>query len=149
MNDLILTISTGIFGEKDKGAYSIVLSGGTPYHDQDDGDVIHYSGTEGKDFTPTENTLHLVRSAELGNEIRVIRSCHLPKKNPYRPELGLRYDGLYTVKYYIIVDQKSAIYRFRLERCAGQEPIRCEDNGARRPTIFEVEEYKRLTEKGR
>ncbi|CAO2658066.1 Nn.00g073260.m01.CDS01 [Neocucurbitaria sp. VM-36] len=137
----------GIFGEKDKGAYSIVLSGGSGYHDQDDGDVIEYSGTEGKNFTPTENTLHLVKSAEMRNEIRVIRSSQLNRRNRYRPERGLRYDGLYVVTGYTVVDKVTAMHRFRLERCAGQEAIRCEDNGARRPTIFEVREYERLKAK--
>ncbi|KAJ4366381.1 hypothetical protein N0V83_008017 [Neocucurbitaria cava] len=134
----------GISGEKDKGAYSIVLSGGSGYHDKDDGDTIEYSGTEGKNFTPTENTLHLVKSLELGNPIRVIRSAQLVKTNKYRPELGLRYDGLYTVKGYVIVDRETAMHQFRLERCKGQEKIRCEDNAARRPTIFEVKEHERL-----
>ncbi|KAI4647466.1 uncharacterized protein J4E79_010324 [Alternaria viburni] len=80
----------GIYGERDKGAYSIVLSGGNPYHDVDNGDTIEYSGTEGRNGTPTENTAHLIKSAELLNPIRVIRSAQLNKKNPYRPELGLR-----------------------------------------------------------
>ncbi|KAI4953395.1 hypothetical protein J4E91_002242 [Alternaria rosae] len=80
----------GIYGERDKGAYSIVLSGGNPYHDVDNGGTIEYSGTEGRNSTPTENTLHLLKSAELVNPIRVIRSAQLSKKNPFRPELGLR-----------------------------------------------------------
>ncbi|KAH7344259.1 PUA-like domain-containing protein [Pyrenochaeta sp. MPI-SDFR-AT-0127] len=137
----------GIFGEKDKGAYSIVLSGGNKYHDQDNGDTIEYSGTEGKDGIPTENTSHLIHSMDLGNPIRVIRSAQLHKKNKYRPELGFRYDGLYEVKGYKLVDADKAIYRFALQRCENQEPIRCEKNAARRPTIFEVREYDKLREK--
>ncbi|KAF2032972.1 hypothetical protein EK21DRAFT_59783 [Setomelanomma holmii] len=136
----------GIFGEKDKGAYSIVLSSGG-YHDQDDGDVIEYSGTDGKDFMPTENTQHMILSATLGNDIRVIRSSQLQKgKSKYRPELGLRYDGLYKIKSYELVDKEKQRYRFRLERCLGQDPIRHKGN-ARRPTIFEVEEFERLRTK--
>jgi hypothetical protein len=137
----------GIFGEKDKGAYSIVLSGGG-YHDKDDGDVIEYSGTDGKNFTPTEVTQQMITSATLGNDIRVIRSSQLQKgKSKYRPQLGLRYDGLYRIMSYELVDKEKQRYQFRLERCPGQHPIRYEENAARRPTIFEVEEFERLRTK--
>jgi hypothetical protein len=137
----------GIFGDKEHGAYSIVLSGGG-YKDKDEGDVIEYSGTEGKDFTPTDATLSMLRSAKSGNEIRVIRSSNLTeKKSKYRPEVGFRYDGLYKIKSFEMVSMEKEMYRFRLERCPGQQPIRCEDNAARRPTIFEVEAYKKLKSK--
>jgi hypothetical protein len=137
----------GIFGDKEHGAYSIVLSGGG-YKDKDEGDVIEYSGTEGKDFTPTDATLSMLRSAKSGNEIRVIRSSNLTeKKSKYRPEVGFRYDGLYKIKSFEMVSIEKEMYRFRLERCPGQQPIRCEDNAARRPTIFEVEAYKKLKSK--
>ncbi|KAL6706432.1 hypothetical protein ACN47E_005538 [Coniothyrium glycines] len=134
----------GIYGARDQGAFSIVLSGGGGYHDQDNGEEIWYSGTEGKDFSPTENTSHLLQSIELRYPVRVLRSHQLNKKNRYRPEVGLRYDGLYTVMMAQNVDEEKAMYRFRLVRCEGQEAIRCEDNAARRPTIFEVEEWERL-----
>ncbi|KAH7086165.1 hypothetical protein FB567DRAFT_445167 [Paraphoma chrysanthemicola] len=137
----------GISGEKDKGAYSIVLSGSS-YDDKDDGDVIEYSGTDGKNFTPTDVTQHMITSATLGNVIRVIRSSQLQKgKSKYRPELGLRYDGLYKIKSYQLVEKEKQRYQFRLERCEGQDPIRSEDNAARRPTIYEVEEFERLRSK--
>ncbi|KAI9874521.1 MAG: hypothetical protein M1823_007665, partial [Watsoniomyces obsoletus] len=137
----------GISGEKEKGAYSIVLSGGS-YHDKDDGDVIEYSGTDGKNYTPTEVTQYMITSATLGNVIRVIRSSQLQKgKSKYRPELGLRYDGLYKIKNYQLVEKEKQRYQFRLERCEGQDPIRSEDNAARRPTIFEVEEFEKLRTK--
>jgi hypothetical protein len=38
------------------------------------------------------------------------------------------------------------MYRFHLERCGGQEPIRYQGK-ARRPTVFEVQEYERLKAK--
>jgi hypothetical protein len=133
----------GIYGEREKGAYSIVLSGGG-YHDKDEGDVIEYSGTEGKNFTPTESTQHMITSATLGNPIRVIRSHQLNKKNPYRPKHGLRYDGLYTVKSFVIMDNQKQIHRFRLERCSDQHPIRCGDDASSRPTIYEVSAYEQV-----
>jgi hypothetical protein len=133
----------GIFGEKDKGAYSIVLSGGG-YHDKDDGDTIEYCGTEGKNFTPTKATQHMTTSARLSNPIRVIRSHQLHQNNKYRPEHGLRYDGLYTIKSYEIVDNEKQIHRFKLERCPGQESIRCADDASKRPTIYEVSAYRQV-----
>ncbi|UPX13268.1 uncharacterized protein EKO05_0003785 [Ascochyta rabiei] len=129
----------GIYGDKDKGAYSIVLSGGG-YHDQDDGDTIEYSGTDGKDYQATDATLSMIKSAELGNHIRVIRSSQLLKSNRYRPSCGLRYDGLYQVKSYKELDNKKRTYRFHLVRIPGQEPIRF-DGDAKRPTVFEEEAY--------
>jgi hypothetical protein len=137
----------GIYGERDRGAYSIVLSGGHAYHDIDNGDTIEYSGTEGKDSTPTENTLHLLRSAALLNPIRVIRSAQLSKKNKFRPQLGFRYDGLYVVRGFTMVDQDKAMYRFRLERIEGQDPIRWHGK-ASRPTSFEIRVYHWLKDKG-
>jgi hypothetical protein len=136
----------GIFGEKEKGTYSIVMSGGGGYHDDDHGDTITYSGTDGRDFTPTENTLRLVESSKLGNPVRVIRSAQLNKSNKYRPEMGLRYDGLYTVKGYTITDLQKQIHRFVLVREEGQEQIRCEGR-AKRPTGEEKREFERLRAK--
>jgi hypothetical protein len=133
----------GIFGDKENGAYSIVLSSGG-YHDVDDGDSIEYSGTDGKAFTPTEATSQMITSAKLGNQIRVIRSAQLNRGNRFRPERGLRYDGLYVIKSYKEVDKEAQKYRFRLERCPGQAPIRCGDSNSRRPTIFEMDEYDKL-----
>jgi len=137
----------GIYGDKEEGTYSIVLSGGGGYHDKDEGDIIEYSGTEGKDFTPTDATLSMIKSAELGNEFRVIRSSQLIKKNPHRPEVGLRYDGLYTIKSFQLVDKGTQIHRFLLERCPGQEPIRSGQNASTRPTFYEISEYEQTKEK--
>jgi hypothetical protein len=139
-------LTVGIFGDKEKGTYSIVLSGGG-YHDVDNGESIEYSGTDGKNFTATEATSQMITSAKLGNPIRVIRSAQLHKGNEYRPERGLRYDGLYVIKSYKEVDKAAQKYRFSLERCPGQAPIRCGDGNSRRPTIFEMHEYDKL--KGR
>jgi hypothetical protein len=137
----------GIYGDKEDGTYSIVLSGGGGYHDKDDGNIIEYSGTDGKNFMPTDATLAMIKSAEKGNEIRVIRSSQLVKKNQYRPEVGLRYDGLYTIKSFQLVDKEKQIHRFVLERLPGQGPIRSGQNASARPTIYEIREYERTKEK--
>jgi hypothetical protein len=138
----------GIYGEKEKGAYSVVLSGGT-YDDEDNGVEIWYSGTDGRLYMPTENTNRLIESHKLQNEIRVLRSHQLPKNNPYRPVVGLRYDGCYKVHNMKLIDPEKQKYKFKLVRCEGQFPIRCEDNAARRPTRFEIDEDDRLRKSGR
>jgi hypothetical protein len=141
----------GIYGEKEKGAYSLVLSGGGPaYGDEDNGDEIWYSGTDGSNFTPTENTTRLIESCNhIHNQVRVLRSHQLPKNNPYRPEVGLRYDGLYEVVEQKLVDREKARYKFKLVRSKGQFPIRCRNNAASRPTRFEIDEDDKLRRSGR
>ncbi|KAF2177663.1 hypothetical protein K469DRAFT_602517 [Zopfia rhizophila CBS 207.26] len=135
----------GIYGEKGKGAYSIVLSGGNHYSDEDNGDSIWYCGTDGKDSTPTENTQRMIETCDkVKQPVRVIRSWNLTKSNPYRPLRGFRYDGLYNVVGYQLQNAEKAIYRFKLIRVPGQDPIRYEDNRARRPTRFEIDEYDKL-----
>ncbi|KAH6642980.1 hypothetical protein C7974DRAFT_113910 [Boeremia exigua] len=129
----------GIYGDKERGAYSIVLSSGG-YHDRDDGDTIEYSGTEGSNFEIKAATQSMVVSSKLRNHIRVLRSSQLPKSNKYRPSCGLRYDGLYQIKSYKILDQEKQIHRFHLERVPGQFPIRFEGD-AKRPTMLEEKAY--------
>ncbi|KAJ4358340.1 uncharacterized protein N0V89_002922 [Didymosphaeria variabile] len=143
----------GIWGQKGKGAYSIVLSSGG-YKDKDDGDEIWYSGTDNKNSNnkdPTENTQRLIESCEEfpNQPVRVLRSSQLPLTNRYRPRVGLRYDGLYKVVGYEILDKAKQEHLFKLVRCENQNPIRCEDNAARRPTKYEEDEYTRLKKDGR
>ncbi|KAF1924789.1 uncharacterized protein M421DRAFT_424426 [Didymella exigua CBS 183.55] len=135
----------GIYGDKEQGAYSIILSSGG-YHDKDDGDTIEYSGTEGSNFQIKAATQSMITSAKLGNHIRVLRSSQLPTSNKYRPQVGLRYDGLYQIKSYKEINLEKQDHLFRLERIPGQQPIRSE-GPAKRPTLFEVQEYDRC--KGR
>jgi len=141
----------GIFGEKAKGAYSIVMSGAgnSQYDDEDNGEEVWYSGTDGSNFTPTESTQRLIESCDvIKRPVRVLRSHQLPKKNQYRPEVGLRYDGLYWVVDKRLVDPKKQKYKFRLVRCENQHPIRHEDTPARRPTVYEIIEFEKLKKFG-
>jgi hypothetical protein len=83
------------------------------------------------------------------NPVRVIRSWNLNKKsNPYRPQRGFRYDGLYIIDGSTLVDSSKAIYKFHLTRLRDQDPIRYQENAARRPTRYEVEKYDELRIKG-
>ena len=121
-----------------------MLSGGGGYNDQDSGASIVYSGTDGQDFTPTEATQQMLRSAELGNEIRVVRSADLHRDNRYRPVIGFRYDGLYTIKGFELVDKEKQIHQFMLEKRPSQDEIQSRDNAASQPTQYEINEYKSL-----
>ena len=137
----------GIYGEASKGAYSIVLSGGNHYSDVDNGDTIWYSGTDSKDETPTENTRRMLEMLEtpppLRQPVRVIRSWNLRKDNPYRPQRGFRYDGLYDVQRSKVLDGSKAIHAFYLVRRDRQDPIRYQGAEAR-PTAQEIREYDKL-----
>lgn len=136
----------GIWGERGLGTYSIVMSGGGGYNDVDEGDEIWYTGTDGKDGNPTENTTRMIETAEeIHQPVRVIRSSNLAKKNKYRPVRGFRYDGLYYIVGYRILDEAKAEHQFHLRRCEGQDPIRWENKPSRRPTRWEIEEYDKLT----
>ncbi|KAF2493601.1 hypothetical protein BU16DRAFT_528868 [Lophium mytilinum] len=142
----------GIFGEKNRGTYSIVVSGGHKYGDKDEGEEIWYTGTDGTDETPTENTKRLFESCEMPeNEkepVRVIRSWNLNKENKYRPAGGFRYDGLYDVVESEPVNKNLGMYKFLLVRRAGQDPIRFE-GVEMRPTQQELNAYKKLQQDDR
>jgi putative restriction endonuclease len=90
----------GIAGTRERGADSIVVSGG--YADRDEGDVIYYTGHGGREgrrhvrdqtFDEVGNAA-LVTSQLRGTPVRVIRG----KKAEFGPESGYQYDGLFFVK---------------------------------------------------
>ena len=135
-------IEAGIHGQPSKGAYSIVLSGGG-YADIDDGDTLKYCGTSGVGGKPTAGTEHLKNAFILENPVRVLRSYALAAKNKYRPSKGLRYDGLYSVVDFEILDKDTAMHRFSLRRCQGQDPIRFKDE-EQRPTDEELRENRKI-----
>ncbi|KAM5456837.1 hypothetical protein MaudCBS49596_001078 [Microsporum audouinii] len=141
-------IEGGISGNKSIGAVSIVLSssgGNHTYADIDLGDTVWYCGTRGKDGEVSANTALLLEAANKKSDIRVLRSSKLPKLNPYRPLEGIRYDGLYNICDYEILDPKTALHRFKLKRVQGQTPIRYKGPEAR-PTAREVEELRKANE---
>ncbi|KAK1060292.1 hypothetical protein LTR33_012954 [Friedmanniomyces endolithicus] len=128
----------GISGATGEGAYSCVMSGGSTYEDEDHGEWVLYCGTDSKYGTVTELTPRMLESVENGEPIRLIRSSQL--KSPYAPEIGFRYDGLYKAVSYERLGDPSSIeqrHRFRLERIAGQAPIRGREP-EKRPTKQEL-----------
>ncbi|KAI9820109.1 MAG: hypothetical protein M1832_003816 [Thelocarpon impressellum] len=135
-------IEAGIHGQPGSGAFSIILSSGG-YEDRDEGERILYCGTSGSDGKPTAGTRHMKESHQLRGPVRVLRSAGLHQTNKYRPAKGLRYDGLYDVVDYEILDAKTAMHRFSLRRRPGQDPIRYE-GVERRPTDEEVAAYVKI-----
>lgn len=120
----------GIAGSKESGCYSIIISGGGDYADRDLGDVVWYtgSGEVGRDGVQplTNATQALITSRTKHLPVRVIRTSK--SEGPYRPSSGLRYDGLYEIKWHGLVTGAGGTrrWRFRLERRKDQPPIRRE-----------------------
>ncbi|KAJ9611755.1 hypothetical protein H2200_004939 [Cladophialophora chaetospira] len=128
-----------------------VKSKGNEYADVDEGDKIAYFSTalgreendmdptnlkdlavhradrvteNAKGDGPTDNTEKLITSYRTGKPVRVFRGFRLRKIVRDRPKKGFRYDALYTVTNYELVNEKRQIYKFFLERKEGQGPIR-------------------------
>ncbi|KAI6857631.1 hypothetical protein KC323_g7298 [Hortaea werneckii] len=135
----------GIHGKKGHGAFSCVIAGGLapdnqPYPNIDEGDIVYYCGTDSNDGSVTEGTSRLIESKESGKPIRLIRSHNL--KNEYAPEKGFRYDGLYTIVNFEMLDppnSKRQRHRFKMVRVPGQPPMRGTGEG-KRPTKEELEQ---------
>ncbi|EXJ59943.1 hypothetical protein A1O7_04091 [Cladophialophora yegresii CBS 114405] len=74
---------------------------------------------------PTDDTKKLITSYRTGKPVRVFRGFRLRKIVPLRPKVGFRYDGLYIVTNYELLNEDRQIYKFYLERMRdGQGPIR-------------------------
>lgn len=122
-------LQAGISGSKDEGADSIVISGG--YEDDfDSGDEIVYTGEGGQDDKGrhianqelVRGNLALAKSEIDSLPVRVIRGAD--KKNPFAPESGYRYDGLYKVDshWHEIGKAGFLVYRFKLVKLDASLP---------------------------
>ncbi|XP_028787017.1 E3 ubiquitin-protein ligase ORTHRUS 2-like [Neltuma alba] len=101
---------SGIAGQSNYGAQSVVLSGGY-VDDEDHGEYFLYTGSGGRDLSGNRRTnrvqsfdqkfdksnLALEVSCLKGYPVRVVRS-HKDKHSSYAPEKGLRYDGVYRIE---------------------------------------------------
>ena len=150
----------GIYGDKEGGARSVVLSNPSQrddYADQDQGNWVRFVGTSKNDRMnedgrfvdrddwhgnlreATRSTEAMFTSISSGDPVRLFRSFRLPEINIWRPQDGFRYDGLYVVKRAQRLDEDRAVYRFTLRRMDHQNPIRLD-----RPSRREMEEFARL-----
>lgn len=119
----------GIAGDKDRGAHSIVLSGGRYSEvNRDEGDVIYYSaqGASKRDASRHAGALGnqaLVASHATGRPVRVLRSSKASRR--WAPPCGIRYDGLYrVVGTERRLNKSGGIYmRFKLQREPGQASL--------------------------
>ncbi|KFY75092.1 hypothetical protein V499_04902 [Pseudogymnoascus sp. VKM F-103] len=132
----------GIHGQVGKGTYSVVVAQGG-YADEDKEMAIEYCGTQSENSIPTKNTKLLLESYESEQPLRVLRAEN--KNSKFAPTKGIRYDGLYTVVEYTILDASTAMYRFSLRRCKDQDPIRYRGPEAR-PTNQELQQYALIRE---
>ncbi|KAI0666553.1 hypothetical protein C8Q78DRAFT_1058067 [Trametes maxima] len=127
-------LRAGIHGQKDRGAFSIVVNG--RYEDDKDyGKTIIYVGTGGHETpedggpqTSDQSFDHMMNKALLRSEhtrlpVRVVRGSELRSK--YAPKKGFRYDGLYTVERAELKRgiRGFQICAFELRRLSGQNPI--------------------------
>lgn len=130
------------------GAYSIIVNGGYE-EDEDDGDVIFYSGSGGKKDQAgkklnkqvrTDANRALAQNIHSVRLVRVFRGSKAPGR--LSPREGIRYDGLYRViRERERVSRENFIYScFELRRVSGQDPI-----DLSRPTADEVRELIRMT----
>jgi hypothetical protein len=130
----------GICGKTGEGAYSCVLSGGS-YPNVGNGDEIWYYGTESDDpARPTDSTQYMIESSLNDLPVRVLRTSKMTTEGPndYRPQAGMRYDGLYNVVGYEVKDKFKQVHLFHLVREPDQGPIRLTGPEVR-PTPEELE----------
>ena len=131
----------GISGTHGGVAHSVIVSN-SGYGNVDNGETVEYCGTASRTLTATPNTLMLLESHKQRTPVRLFRSG-AGKPATYLPKKGLRYDGLYNVTAYTVLDAGTAMHRFTLTRQPGQPPIRYTGVGAR-PTDKELEVWRNL-----
>ena len=121
-------LQAGISGSGQDGADSIVVSGGY-VDDEDYGDQIIYTGAGGRDQstgrqiadqTLERGNLALATSCDQGLPVRVVRGAD--GDETYSPQVGYRYDGLFSVvRYWPEVGADGfRVWRYDLCSIAGQ-----------------------------
>ncbi|KAL7266274.1 hypothetical protein RUND412_011186, partial [Rhizina undulata] len=146
-------IEGGISGNKEFGAFSVIISGSS-YKDEDHGNTVFYCGTRGtlraldenEDVkvkikgpetqkrvlgTPSSGTQLLLTACKRETPVRLHRSCKAVCKSRFAPQKGIRYDGLYDVTGYAILDHDYAMLRFTLVRRTDQPEMRWKGAGVR------------------
>ncbi|KAL7270935.1 hypothetical protein RUND412_006339 [Rhizina undulata] len=147
-------IEAGISGNKEFGAFSVIISGSS-YKDEDHGNTVFYCGTRGTPRaleenedemkvkledpetqerplgTPSAGTQLLLTACKRKTPVRLHRSSKALVKSSFAPEKGIRYDGLYDVTGYAVLDQDYAMFRFTLERRKDQPEMRWRGPGVR------------------
>ncbi|CAJ1978237.1 unnamed protein product [Sphenostylis stenocarpa] len=150
----------GIAGQSDRGAQSVVLSGGY-VDDEDHGEWFLYTGSGGKDLSGNKRTNKshsfdqkfekynraLQVSCLQGYPVRVVRS-HKEKRSSYAPEIGVRYDGIYRIEkcWQIAGLQGFKVCRYLFVRCDNEPaPWTSDDVGDRPRALPVIRELKKAT----
>ncbi|KAK7263797.1 hypothetical protein RJT34_31394 [Clitoria ternatea] len=148
----------GIAGQGERGAQSVVLSGGY-VDDEDHGEWFLYTGSGGKDLSGNKRTNKnhsfdqkfekynraLQVSCLKGYPVRVVRS-HKEKRSSYAPETGVRYDGIYRIEkcWHIAGLQGFKVCRFLFVRCDNEPaPWTSDDHGDRPRPLPVIRELKK------
>jgi hypothetical protein len=138
----------GISGNKEYGCISVVMSHGYS-KDEDHGNRVLYCGTVGVPVkgtgtcVPSGGTKLLQMSLNNGNPVRLLRSTKSKKHSAYAPSAGIRYDGLYVVTAYEILDEATQMYRFTMDRQPNQPAIRYEGPGVK-PNVYDLKEWNKI-----
>ncbi|KAL2329405.1 hypothetical protein Fmac_022832 [Flemingia macrophylla] len=150
----------GIAGQSDRGAQSVVLSGGY-VDDEDHGEWFLYTGSGGKDLSGNKRTNKshsfdqkfekynraLQVSCLQGYPVRVVRS-HKEKRSSYAPENGVRYDGIYRIEKCWQIEglQGFKVCRYLFVRCDNEPaPWTSDDHGDRPRPLPVIRELKKAT----
>ena len=102
--------------------------------------MLEYCGTASSGREMTANTRLLITSHENKRPVRVLRSAKGDRR--WSPSVGVRYDGLYLVTSWKVIDESVSLVRFTMVRSREQDGMRSEGLG-RRPHPVEVEAVKR------
>ncbi|KAJ7962104.1 E3 ubiquitin-protein ligase ORTHRUS 2-like [Quillaja saponaria] len=152
---------SGIAGQSEHGAQSVVLSGGY-IDDEDHGEWFLYTGSGGRDLSGNKRTNKeqsfdqtfeksnkaLKLSCLKGYPVRVVRS-HKEKRSSYAPEKGLRYDGIYRIEkcWRKVGVQGFKVCRYLFVRCDNDPAPWTSDEIGDRPRLLPViSEFKKATE---
>ncbi|KAM5573716.1 E3 ubiquitin-protein ligase ORTHRUS 2 [Rosa sericea] len=156
---------SGIAGQSNHGAQSVVLSGGY-LDDEDHGEWFLYTGSGGRDLSGNKRTNKdqsfdqtfekynkaLQVSCQKGYPVRVVRS-HKEKRSAYAPEKGLRYDGVYRIEkcWRKVGVQGFKVCRYLFVRCDNEPaPWTSDEHGDRPrplPAIPELAKATNITER--
>ncbi|XP_028801856.1 E3 ubiquitin-protein ligase ORTHRUS 2 [Neltuma alba] len=152
---------SGIAGQSNHGAQSVVLSGGY-VDDEDHGEYFLYTGSGGRDLSGNKRTsnvqsfdqkfeksnLALKVSCLKGYPVRVVRS-HKEKRSSYAPEQGLRYDGVYRIEKCWRKQglQGFKVCRYLFVRCDNEPaPWTSDDHGDRPRPLPVIPELEKATD---
>ncbi|KAL8117502.1 E3 ubiquitin-protein ligase ORTHRUS 2-like [Apium graveolens] len=152
---------SGIAGQSNYGAQSVVISGGYE-DDEDHGEWFLYTGSGGRDLSGNKRTSKtqsfdqtfkdyneaLRVSCKNGYPVRVVRS-YKEKRSSYAPENGLRYDGIYRIEkcWRKVGTQGHKVCRYLFVRCDNEPaPWTSDEHGDTPRPVPEITELRNASD---